>query len=59
MSHPNEILPQLLARQIRIRNLQERWNRVSSLSLEEFEQLWNETANEIPELKGRTWIARI
>ena len=38
---------QLLSHQIKIRDLQGRWRRVSSLSETEIEQLWNETAREI------------
>ncbi len=38
---------QQLAHHIRIRDLQGRWRRVSSLSLTDFEQLWNDTTNEI------------
>ncbi len=41
-----------LARQLRIQDLQGRWRRVSSLSLADFEELWNETAGEIREWKG-------
>lgn len=40
---------QNLARQIKIRDLQGRWRKVSSLSLADFEQLWNETSGEIRE----------
>ena len=40
-----------LARQIRIRDIQRQWRRVSSLRLVEFNQLWNETAQEKREWK--------
>ncbi len=37
----------LLSRQIKIRDLQGRWRRVSMLSENEIEQLWNETTEEL------------
>ncbi len=49
MDNQDRIFSRQLARQIRIRDLQGRWRRVSSLSLTDFEQLWNETADEIRE----------
>ena len=45
----NPSFSQNLARQIKIRDLQGRWRRVSSLSLADFEELWNETAGELRE----------
>ncbi len=47
MDNQNQVFSQDLARQIKIRDLQGRWRRVSSLSLTDFEQLWNDTASEI------------
>ena len=47
MDNQNQVFSQNLARQIKIRDLQGRWRRVSSLSLTDFEQLWNDTTNEI------------
>lgn len=53
MNQQDPIFSQQLARQIRVRDLQGRWRRVSSLNFEEFEQLWNETSSEIRELQGK------
>ena len=49
MNQQDTTLSQQLAHQIRIRDLQGRWRRVSSLSLDEFEQLWNDTTHELRE----------
>jgi hypothetical protein len=47
MDNQDTTFSQQLARQIRIQDIQGGWRRASSLRLDEFEQLWNETANEI------------
>ena len=47
MDNQNQVFYQNLASQIKIRDLQGRWRRVSNLSLSDFEQLWNETTSEI------------
>lgn len=52
MDNQDTTFSQQLARQIRIRDLQGRWRRVASLSLDDFEELWNETAGEIREWQG-------
>jgi hypothetical protein len=52
MSKQDRTFSQHLARQIRIRDLQGRWRRVASLSLDDFEQLWNKTAGGIRESQG-------
>ncbi len=49
MNQQDRALSQQLAQQLRIRDLQGRWRRVSSLSLDEFEQLWNDTTHELRE----------
>ena len=47
MDKQDPIFSQQLARQLRIRDLQCRWRKVSNLNLTDFEQLWNETAHEL------------
>ncbi len=49
MNNSNDTFQDLLSRQIKIRDLQERWRNVSSLSITEIEQLWAETAKELDE----------
>jgi len=43
------IVQHQISDQIKIRDRQGRWRLVSNLSQDEIKQLWNETANEIPE----------
>ncbi len=49
MNNQHANFQQLLIHQIKIRDLQGRWRRISSLNEIEIEQLWNETNNEIGE----------
>ena len=47
MDNRQTTFQELLSRQIKIRDLQGQWRRISSLSTTEIEQLWDETANEM------------
>ncbi len=58
MDNQDSTLSQELAHHIRIRDLQGRWRKVSSLSLADFEQLWNETTDEIREWENPDQIGK-